>query len=492
MSKKLAAAEIEKLINQIKKIEERVDNDFVNIGKKGINIDDKVVVFLLGFSRTGKTTLYYALTGKELKVIKDKRTLRLEAVTPEENFTIINNQSSYLDAPVLKYDDKNDIIFCDCPCFSDDRNDTQDIINSFAIRRALSQAKKIKILLLITLNDIESAKGKTLRDSCEYVENLFSNQQYLDSTVALIISKVKPEYSNELLLQNVETGNHELLQNFKKRENGSNKLVFNFVSPSKEMVNNTFSGFENKNQILDFVHDCHTLNLKPTISLSLESKLIISGSIDAFGSLPDLLQQFINQIQYDSSLSDDDIDLWKERIDKLINCKIQKPKDFVDQAMNIIPSSLKYNEIYDSIMKIHQWRSFLEQICPNNELSSNNLLSHQNQAMNIIFLDISNFISERLSPIRDIINNKIKIRQDKEKEENEIQALKNEIKDKQEKTQKLIQETNELNTKADEYENYLNDQAEQNKLSDKQSVSQEKDENVLQKGNCKAGTCLLI
>lgn len=493
MSQRLTAADFEKLINQIKKNEERVDNNFTSLAEKGINIEEKVVVFLLGFSGTGKTTLFYALTGKELNVIKERRNLRLEAVNPVENFPIMNNQGSYLDAPILKYDEKIDVIFCDCPCFSDDRNATQDIINSFAITRALSHAKKIKILLLVTLNDIESAKGKTLRDSCELVENLFSNCQNLDTTVALIISKVKPEYSNEFLLQNIDTGNHQLLQKFQNRENGSNKLVFKFVSPTKEMVDNLYSGFESKNQILNFIHDCQILNLTPSISLSLESKLTISRNVDSFGSLPVLLQQFVDQIQYDSSLSDDDIDLWKERIDKLINCKIELPKDFVDQATNILPPSSKYDEIYNNIMKIDKWRSFLEQLCPNNESSSNKLLSRESQTMSIIFFDISNFLSERLSPIRDTINSKIKTRQDREKEEMEIQTLQKEIKEKQEKTHQLIQETNDLNRKADEYENYLENQPEmQNDSYNNQNKIQEKEQNISQEITKKTGACLLV
>lgn len=494
MSTKLSPLEIQKLIQDVKKIEERVDNDFSSIFQKNKNLEDKVIVFLLGFTGTGKTTLYYALTEKELKVIKDRRILRLEAVTPEDNLPIMNGQCSYLDSPVLKYDEKTDIIFCDCPCFSDDRGSIQDIKNSFAISRALSHAKKSKILLLITSNDVDSAKGKAVRDSCEIVENLIQNQEYLKSNVGLIISNVKPEYCNELFLNEIETNCH-LLENLIMRESGEHKLVFTFPTPTREMVDNTYTGFENKNHILDFIHDCQPSNLSPRISLSLESKLTISKSVDSFGSLPNLLQQLIDQIQYEYSLSDDDLDAWKERIEKLCQCQVSLPREFVDQAKKILPPGSKYEEIYNNILNIDKWRSFLERICPEDE-SEDHLLSRHSQAMSSIYLDIPQFLNERLTPSLEIINNKIRMKEHREEEDIEIQALKNEIKDKQEKSQQLADEINNINKNGDELEKRLKNtdkEYEKEKKSYENHKNQHFESNQQsQNEKNKTGSCLLI
>lgn len=486
MSNKLSPAEIEKLIQSVKIVEERVDNDFATFAKNGINVDEKIVVFLLGLSGTGKTTLYYAITEKELKVIKERRNLKLESVSPEKSFPIMNGQCSYLNSPVLQYDEKNDIIFCDCPCFSDDRGDIQDIINSFSINRALSHAKKTKILLVVTENDIDSSKGKIVRDSCEMVENFIHNKQNLESTVALIISNVKPEYSNELFLEDIETGNSELLKIFKKRESGDNKLVFIFPSPNKEMVDGVYTGFESKDQILNFIHDCpFSIDLMPEVSLGLHAKLTISKSIDSFGNLSELLQQYIDQIQYEYSLSDDELEAWKDRIEKICNYKFKSPKDFVDFSKKIIPTGSKYEQIYNCCLKIDVWRSFLERICTENGPSNDKIFSRNSQVMSAVFLDISKFLSERLAPSLEIINNKIEKNKRCNDDKIEIENLQKEIQEKQEKAEQLRKEINDINKEGDEIQKNLETSTKKQEKTNNNQV-----EKVQDKG--KTQSCLLL
>lgn len=103
----------------------------------------------------------------------------MNASTLEKNFKMGHSRLSETHIPGIEYDSETDMIFCDCLGFFDNRGEIQDITNSFAICCVLGQAKNIKILLLMSHQDIKSAKGRSLRDCCQLVEQLIPDKQSL-------------------------------------------------------------------------------------------------------------------------------------------------------------------------------------------------------------------------------------------------------------------------------------------------------------------------
>lgn len=407
--------EIQELINSVNDVETQVENNFANILAGGNNnLQEKPVAILLGPTGSGKTTLYYALTGKDLMVV-DGSPYPVLDVTDEErdvHFQIGHGGRAKTDNPGLKYDSNTDIIFCDCPGFFDNRSDLQDTTNSFAINSVLKHAKNIKILLATSDSSIQSSKGKALLESCLLVEKLFTNQEQIRDEIALIVTHINPEDMGFPALSDVNTGNSWLLKSFQNRESSSNRNVFYFPSPTVSMINNQYSGFQDRDKILDFIKSGTPTVAIPKISLSDQALCLILRSIDSFGCLSTLLFQYIDQIVFAYSEPESDLKLWKNRVDQFCSERFLDPQDFVNKAKLIVkPSNPHFEDIYKKIMRIQQWRSFLEKIASEEFTSEEIELNRNNPLLSPVFLDITTFLSSQLRPYQFILSGRIEQRE---------------------------------------------------------------------------------
>ena len=160
----------------------------------------------------------------------------------EEIYSMVKRFCSFAG---IEYDSDTDLVFCDCPGFFDNRGEIQDITNSFAICRVLSQAKNIKILLLASHPDIRATRGKALRECCQLVETLIPDQQSLRPAISLIITHVNQDDIDDAndsdgdgLLGNVELGRTGwLLKYFRDHEKSNKKeKVYNNSIPSRRTL----------------------------------------------------------------------------------------------------------------------------------------------------------------------------------------------------------------------------------------------------------------
>lgn len=162
--------------------------------------------------------------------------------------------------------------------------------------------------------------------------------------------------------------------------------------------------------------------------------------IDSLGTLSKILQEFVLRLQMSSTQSDDDLDIWKNRIEEFEKSTYPSPKNLVDKARELInPTTPLYECIYDSLMKIHNWRSFLELIVKD-ELSSNDqVLYREDPLLSSVFLDITEYFVKMLPALHSIIIEKIKKREiEKEKD-----AAFEEMKAAKEREDKAIKERDE-------------------------------------------------
>lgn len=430
-----------KMVKNVNDIEEQIENDFNRIKQSGHNIEDKIVTVFLGPTGSGKTTLYYALTGKQLKGSKTGPIRRLNAAAPEKNFKIGNTGLAETIIPGIEYDQGTDMIFCDCPGFFDNRGEIQDITNSFAICRVLSQAKNVKILLLVSITDIFATHGKALRECCNIVERLIPDKQSLKPAIALIVTHVSHDDIGETFLDDVYPGNGGwLLKYFKDNESGNNKVVYCFPSPSTEEIRNQSYTSFNREPILNFIRNSPPTHIVPFVSLSSEAKLMILSVVDSFGCLSNIIQSLVLRMQDDSTSSDENLDLWKDRVEKFSQNKYPTPKDLVDKAREIInPSTALYDRIYESLMKIQNWRSFLELIVKDELTPHDQVLYRQSQLMKPVFLDITDYFGKLLSPLHSLLIAKIQKR-DIERDTN---AAFEQLKEAKEKEENALRERDE-------------------------------------------------
>lgn len=408
------STEVKKLINMVHDVDSQIKQNFANINAQGEEFKNKTVVLLLGPTGSGKTTLFYALTGKDLIVAEGSPFPILDVNDKDRDihFQIGHGGRAKTTTPGLKYDSATDIIFCDCPGFFDNRGEIQDISNSFAISTVLSKAKKVKILLLTSCDDVKSAKGKPFRESCEIVEKLIPEQIHFQSIIGLVITHVDPEFCGDdvSFLKNVECGNGWLLNYFQKKEIGNDRIVFKFPSPTSKMVNQIYPEFNDKKHIINFIkNSSSTSRIVPYISLSDKAKLMILRCIDSFGCLLTLIQKFVDQIRIESTQSSSDLEAWKSCIYQLCRCEFQNPKDFVEKAKKIIPVTNLIQKIYDQFMEIQDWRSFLEKIALEGVKIKDEVIRKDSQLLSPVFLDITLNLSNMLTPVISILNTKIEL-----------------------------------------------------------------------------------
>lgn len=439
---------IEQLIRSVRDVESQVREGYnqlaseTNSGNEGV----PVVVFI-GPTGSGKTTLYYALNNKELEGYRENTRRRLKAKNPEDNFKIGHSGFAETTIPGLKYDPGTKIIYCDCPGFFDNRSDIQDITNSFAINHVLDLAKNVKILLLTSISDVVGSKGKVLRESCQMIEKLIPEKNELLPSIGLIITNVNPEdcVENATFLDDVECANSWLLLYFKQNETGRKKCVYCFPYPKNENFGEPLKDFTDREKVLAFIKKDNAVKLNSFVSLSNEAKLMILGGVDSFGDLSILLRLFVERIRIDISESDSNLQLWKERVDRYIQCKFTSPADFVEKSREIInPSSNLYDSAYNQIMKIDDWRNFLEKVIVDDVQYKDEIINRESSLLRPVFLDITKFFDELISPVVQILNSKI----DKYKDEQIRKELLDELKKQQEENLKLVQEISDEKIKT--------------------------------------------
>lgn len=457
------STEVKKLINMVHDVDLQIKNNFAGINAKGNDFKNKTVVLLLGPTGSGKTTLFYALTKKDLIVSQGNPfpILDVEKKDRDDHFQIGHDGRSKTTTPGLKYDQVSDIIFCDCPGFFDNKSDLQDATNSFAIHTVLSNAKNIKILLCASDSSIQSSKGKDLLESCYLVEKLFPNQNQIRDAIALIVTNMNPDYVDFPALEDVFTGKSWLLKLFQNSEVGKNRKVFYFPSPKVEMINGLYSGFQHKDKILSFIKETPSTNIVPRISLSDQALYLIIRSIDSFGCLSNLLLKYVDQIIIDYSEPNSNLKIWKDRVDQFCRERFFDPSDFVNKAQEIIkPSNPYYDDLYDKFMEIQTWRVFLEKIA-NEEYNQEEIeLNRNSEIFKPVFLDITTYISELLKPCQIILSHKIdheclKIKLDKTVDEiKKQQQLKEQImKEEIDQKMKHLEEENRIDLETKKRQN---------------------------------------
>ena len=419
-----SAEDIQKLIDSVKGLDHKLKERLENI-QDGNN---KTLVFLLGPTGSGKTTLFYELINKPLNVIDGIFGPTLEAVEELDDFKIGQTMTAETDFPGIYYDEQNDVIYCDCPGFFDNRGEIQDIINSFAIYKLSTFASKIKIILLTAESDILSTRAHIFNENTKMVEKLVQDQHFYENSTAMLISKSsRVNVDGELIDRLNFDHKSSLLQALGERELDR---VFLFQEPTNEMINQQYTDFHDRDRLFEFITMDSPIISKPFhISLSESAKLMILNSVDIFGSLPKILDRFvrliIKDISFQTNVNDNEIDakldIMNQRINLLSSTDYPDPESFVNKAREIInPSTPEYDKIYEDTNKLIDWRSFLNHMI--SDLDNADRIRNDNSMM-ALFFDIDYFLKRHLNSCRSILTTMIEKRRLEKQNEKTNQDL---------------------------------------------------------------------
>ncbi|KAK8888797.1 hypothetical protein M9Y10_033536 [Tritrichomonas musculus] len=382
------------LVNKVKNSEANVQKQLNKIG----NPSNMHTILFVGPTGSGKTTLFYSLISGALRVSGPRNSLRLDAEVSIDGFEIGHNGESKTEIPTLYRNPSKNIVFCDCPGFFDTSGGVQDVPNAFAIDQVLSHTKYAKILFVVSEADIDSSKAQFFEKSSIFVEELIPNYESKENSVCLVITKADDYESDPIdFLPDLCPRSPSLLKFFRNHPN----LIFQFSAPPLQVVR--YDTYQDKQRLISFIYDAPTPEISSFgIALSDESKLTILQQAASMGSISTLLNQFKNYFVSDLSGSRNELLTWRDRIGKLMDLRIEDPKEFRYKVESNIPSKSEYNQIYSKMEELSPWRHFILQVTKYQLLSERN-----NPSIRGLCTNISLELNELLRPYKIIVNNAI-------------------------------------------------------------------------------------
>lgn len=145
---------------------------------------------MLGLTGSGKSTFISCYCGANLTFTKKHGKYRIENDDENKFPKIGNTNLSCTTIPSL-YTSPEGTVFYDPPGFLDTRGITQEIINAYCNAKMFRLGSKAKIIIVVEVSSLLSARGGAFVDVALRLRELFANEfiQVINSCF-LLVSKV--------------------------------------------------------------------------------------------------------------------------------------------------------------------------------------------------------------------------------------------------------------------------------------------------------------
>ncbi len=182
----------------------------VQLGEaNAFKIEGKDAVIVLGNTGAGKSTFVNYLLGCDL-MKKSPRDLGMKGVGKvvvvrskaeggcmDEVMPIGHTRVSKTFVPQIQVDfSDNQLVYCDCPGFLDNRGAEINIANAVNIRRLLQSSRCVKVLALINYHSLKADRGRGIREMLQICTQLFGSVSQLahhKDSLLLGITQVPPD-----------------------------------------------------------------------------------------------------------------------------------------------------------------------------------------------------------------------------------------------------------------------------------------------------------
>ncbi|CAG7662163.1 unnamed protein product [Allacma fusca] len=210
----------------------------------------KDVVLVVGMTGAGKTTITkFIAEAENLEAYKAGRLgilIRDTAKQISEGSTVISKTIF----PNLIVDPSSNISFYDMPGFSDTRNVSVEIANSWFLKNVADHAERVKILFIITHTTmIQGGHRKKIIEILNHATEFIKNPGKFTDAISLVASKVDSDESPERIiggiaafLESVKTDLQKVMKDPKRREK-ADALLDAFLSKDENNSYNRISYF---------------------------------------------------------------------------------------------------------------------------------------------------------------------------------------------------------------------------------------------------------
>ena len=151
-------------------------------------------VIVLGNTGSGKSSLVHALVGKSMDVRKKNGKCILE-VKPEDKipgFVVsggVEAGTRRITSHLHHLDDRNAVVFWDCPGFLDPRGLFRDMLTSFAIEWLFAPPCSIKVFLILDRDSFDINRSRDVILRLKKLSDFFRDEEELKQAVSIIVTK---------------------------------------------------------------------------------------------------------------------------------------------------------------------------------------------------------------------------------------------------------------------------------------------------------------
>jgi serine/threonine protein kinase len=188
----------------------------IEIGEQFIaNTGNEEATLIIGKTGAGKSTLATYVTNQEnLQVVRHK--------DPKKRFgrgdLVVEIKDTEIASPKIghtkdsettipsKWKSSNGEVYWDCPGFADTNGALQDIPNAFFIKKIFNMVSKIKLVLVVDINDLESARATNIKELVDTLGDLFNETELatIIKALSLVVTKVKKDTDIDDILGKLE------------------------------------------------------------------------------------------------------------------------------------------------------------------------------------------------------------------------------------------------------------------------------------------------
>lgn len=256
--------------------------------------EDIPIVFLLGLTGVGKSTLMNFLLGNSLSVIPGETTEHV--LVPDKHSKKIievgSGTKSITQVPNMVFDEVNNLFFCDCPGFEDSQGTENDIVNFFTLNKLIERATKtnpISILYVFSVHDLVAGRGTLTRASSNNIMNMFTDENQLGQCLTGVLTKIDAARQTKGGILNAFCDYNKVMRILSS--NPSN--VFTFPFPSRQSVESSLYGdFEEKELLIQKLKTNNVRNISHRIALNADSIYFLRSLAESSTNIRTLPSKF--------------------------------------------------------------------------------------------------------------------------------------------------------------------------------------------------------
>ena len=242
-------------------------------------LKEKDLVLVIGNTGSGKSTVINYLLGNKMKAEFHKGKKVIVGMSQDEiNYPKIglSNLSETL-YPMVYEDLFNNLIYCDCPGFGENRGVSEEICGEISIEIAIKLANSIKaILIIINANELDAKRGECLSQLNHRLLKLFKNFDEIIQSIFFVFTKVDDnDITSEHLIQQIEQKIDDQVSLSSKKSQSMwslseisdrNSVVEKYMNMLKLMIANSKNFF-----IINYCNDNSRIEIIDRISQLSES-----------------------------------------------------------------------------------------------------------------------------------------------------------------------------------------------------------------------------